>query len=72
MTDLSLPPCQEILSGLETCRVGVKDCLSEAVLQLEEGDAELLEASTILHYVGMFISHKGYHKHSYYLIKVGN
>ncbi|CAM6043783.1 unnamed protein product [Sphagnum compactum] len=29
----------------------------------------LLLAATILHYVGMFINHKAYHRHSHYLIK---
>eukprot|EP00271_Cylindrocystis_brebissonii_P013819 TRINITY_DN3413_c0_g1_i6.p1 TRINITY_DN3413_c0_g1~~TRINITY_DN3413_c0_g1_i6.p1 ORF type:complete len:758 (-),score=121.71 TRINITY_DN3413_c0_g1_i6:752-3025(-) len=59
----------EILAGLQTCRTGGKDCMSEAVQQLGESDAEVLEAATVLHYVGMFISHKSYHKHSHYLIK---
>lgn len=43
---------------------------SEAALLLNADDVELLEAATILHYVGMFINHKSYHKHSHYLIKV--
>lgn len=61
---------KQILGGLLTCKMGGEDCLSGAIQQLEvESDMEILEAATILHYVGMFISHKGYHKHSYYLIK---
>lgn len=60
---------EQLLDGLQTCRVGVKDCLSEAVTELGPSDREILEAATILHYVGMFISHKGHHKHSHYLIK---
>ena len=30
---------------------------------------ELLEAAAILHNVGLFISHSGHHKHSYYVIR---
>eukprot|EP00897_Mesotaenium_endlicherianum_P004785 jgi/Mesen1/4334/ME000022S03625 len=60
---------RELMAGLQTCRTGGMDCMSEAVAQLEPVDMELLDAATILHYVGMFISHKGYHKHSHYLIK---
>lgn len=61
---------QEILSGLQTCRTGTNECVSDVALLLNDGDADLLEAATSLHYVGMFINHKSYHKHSYYLIKV--
>ena len=61
---------QEILAGLQTCRSGTTECVSDIALFLDDGDAELLEAATILHYVGMFINHKAYHKHSHYLIKV--
>lgn len=61
---------QEILAGLQTCRSGSTDCVSDVALLLNNDDAELLEAATILHYVGMFINHKSYHKHSHYLIKV--
>ncbi len=44
--------------------------MSEVALLLQEDDIELMEAATILHYVGMFINHKAYHRHSHYLIKV--
>ncbi|XP_073390715.1 uncharacterized protein [Physcomitrium patens] len=60
---------KEILSGLQTCRTGTNECVSDVALLLNDGDADLLEAATSLHYVGMFINHKSYHKHSYYLIK---
>lgn len=61
---------QDILAGLQMCSTGTKECVSDVALFLNKGDADLLEAATILHYVGMFINHKSYHKHSYYLIKV--
>jgi hypothetical protein len=61
---------QEILEGLQTCKLGGRDCLSDVSLLLQDEDKELLEAATILHYVGMFINHKSYHRHSHYLIKV--
>nr|CAJ00559.1 exopolyphosphatase [Physcomitrium patens] len=60
---------KEILSGLQTCRTGTNECVSDVALLLNDGDADLLEAATSLHYVGMFINHKSYHKHSYYLIR---
>jgi exopolyphosphatase/pppGpp-phosphohydrolase len=60
---------QEILEGLQTCKLGGRDCLSDVSLLLQDEDKELLEAATILHYVGMFINHKSYHRHSHYLIK---
>ncbi|CAM6048324.1 unnamed protein product [Sphagnum compactum] len=60
---------KEILEGLQKCSTAGTDCLSDVVLLLEEGDIELLEAATTLHYVGMFINHNSYHKHSHYLIK---
>jgi len=61
---------QEILAGLQTSQTGSMEYVSEAALLLNADDAELLEAATILHYVGMFVNHKSYHKHSHYLIKV--
>jgi len=61
---------QEILVGLQECKSGGQDCVSEVALLLQEDDIELMEAATILHYVGMFINHKAYHRHSHYLIKV--
>lgn len=60
---------KDILAGLQMCSTGTKECVSDVALFLNKGDADLLEAATILHYVGMFINHKSYHKHSYYLIK---
>ncbi|KAG0575333.1 hypothetical protein KC19_VG337700 [Ceratodon purpureus] len=60
---------KEILAGLQTCRSGSSESVSDVALLLNNDDAELLEAATILHYVGMFINHKSYHKHSHYLIK---
>ncbi|CAK9190513.1 unnamed protein product [Sphagnum troendelagicum] len=60
---------KEILEGLQTCKLGGRDCLSDVSLLLQDEDKELLEAATILHYVGMFINHKSYHRHSHYLIK---
>ncbi|CAI5958881.1 unnamed protein product [Closterium sp. NIES-64] len=60
---------QQILAGMQTCKMGGSDCVSPMMALLDGNDFEVLEAATVLHYVGMFISHKGYHKHSYYLIK---
>lgn len=61
---------QEILVGLQTCRSGSTESVSDLARLLNKDDAELLEGATILHYVGMFINHKSYHRHSHYLIKV--
>ncbi|CAI5953321.1 unnamed protein product [Closterium sp. NIES-65] len=61
---------QQILAGMQTCKMGGSDCVSPMMALLDGNDFEVLEAATVLHYVGMFISHKGYHKHSYYLIKL--
>eukprot|EP00850_Spirogloea_muscicola_P018617 SM000172S03090 [mRNA] locus=s172:286416:292351:- [translate_table: standard] len=60
---------KQMLQGLQTCKAGGQACMAEIIAELNENDAELMEAATILHYVGMFISHKCYHKHSQYLIK---
>ncbi|CAM6008382.1 unnamed protein product [Sphagnum balticum] len=60
---------KEILVGLQECKSGGQDSVSEVALLLQEDDIELMEAATILHYVGMFINHKAYHRHSHYLIK---
>ena len=62
---------QSILAGLQSPSPGGSLCLTDAVASLEESDTELLWAATTLHYVGMFVDHKGYHKHSHYIIKVG-
>ena len=65
------PVClQQILAGMLTCRAGGQDCVPPAMRLLDSNDWEVLEASTVLHFVGIFISHKSYHKHSHYLIKV--
>ncbi|GAQ88727.1 exopolyphosphatase / guanosine-5'-triphosphate,3'-diphosphate pyrophosphatase [Klebsormidium nitens] len=60
---------KQILWGMQTCRTGSQDCCTELALSLDDNDCFLMEAATMLHYVGMFVSHTGYHKHSYYLIK---
>lgn len=36
---------------------------------LGEQDRELLEAASLLHNVGIFISHSAHHRHSYYIIR---
>lgn len=38
-------------------------------LGLDDADRELLEAGALLANVGLFISHSGHHKHSYYVIR---
>ncbi|MFN8005887.1 MAG: Ppx/GppA phosphatase family protein [Terriglobia bacterium] len=38
-------------------------------LQLAESNREYLEAASLLHNVGFFISHSQHHRHSYYLIR---
>jgi exopolyphosphatase/guanosine-5'-triphosphate,3'-diphosphate pyrophosphatase len=40
-----------------------------ARLGLEPADRELLESGALLANVGLFISHSGHHKHSYYVIR---
>lgn len=40
-----------------------------ARLGLDDTDRELLEAGALLANVGLFISHSGHHKHSYYVIR---
>ena len=44
------------------------DALGER-LGLDDADAELLEAGALLANVGLFVSHSGHHKHSYYVIR---
>jgi exopolyphosphatase/guanosine-5'-triphosphate,3'-diphosphate pyrophosphatase len=39
------------------------------ILKLKEDDYKLLEAASLLHDVGSYISYYDHHKHSYYLIK---
>ncbi len=41
----------------------------QPVHKLGKEEREYLEASALLHEVGLFISHSAYHKHSYYLIR---
>jgi exopolyphosphatase/guanosine-5'-triphosphate,3'-diphosphate pyrophosphatase len=53
ITDLAL----ELFDGLSTLH------------GLGEEDRELYEAASLLHNVGMFISHSAHHRHSYYLIR---
>ncbi len=36
---------------------------------LDEEDRELFEAASLLHNVGIFISHSAHHRHSYYIIR---
>ena len=40
-----------------------------ARLGLDDRDRELLEAGALLANVGLFVSHSGHHKHSYYVIR---
>jgi exopolyphosphatase/guanosine-5'-triphosphate,3'-diphosphate pyrophosphatase len=40
-----------------------------ARLGLGDADRELLEAAALLSNVGLFVSHSGHHKHSYYVIR---
>ncbi|XP_024367336.1 uncharacterized protein [Physcomitrium patens] len=60
---------KQILAGLQSCRSGSTEYVPDVAGLLNNDDAELLEAATILHFVGMFINHRSYHKHSYYLVK---
>lgn len=41
----------------------------QSIHRLGKEEREYLEASSLLHEVGLFISHSAYHKHSYYLIR---
>ncbi|MFB5652607.1 Ppx/GppA phosphatase family protein [Leptospira wolffii] len=41
----------------------------QPIHRLGKEEREYLEASALLHEVGLFISHSAYHKHSYYLIR---
>jgi len=42
---------------------------TQSVHQLDESARELLEISSLLHNIGLSISHTAHHKHSYYFIK---
>ncbi|HTV03063.1 MAG TPA: Ppx/GppA phosphatase family protein [Luteitalea sp.] len=44
---------------------------TQSVHHLSDRERELLEFGALLHDVGMHISHKSHHKHSYYLIQHG-
>ncbi len=37
--------------------------------RLHDEDRELFEAASLLHNIGMFVSHSAHHRHSYYLIR---
>lgn len=60
---------KELLEGLQRCKEDDQDCFSVAELPVDENYINLMEAAIMLHRIGMFVNHKGYHKHSYYLIK---
>lgn len=60
---------KELLEGLQRCKEDDQDCFSVSGLSVDENDINLMEAAIMLHSIGLFINHKGYHKHSYYLIK---
>lgn len=60
---------KELLEGLQRCKEDDQDCFSVAGLPVDENYINLMEAAIMLHSIGMFVNHKGYHKHSYYLIK---
>lgn len=53
----------QIVDGL----CGPDSCV-EAARSIDERARGLLEAGIMLHYAGMAVSHKGYHKHGYYII----
>lgn len=53
ITDLAL----ELFDGLHTLH------------GLDDEDRELFEAASLLHNVGIFISHSAHHRHSYYIIR---
>lgn len=57
----------------QVCRLALDifDCLAPAQ-DLSERDRELLEAATLLHDIGYFISYHQHHKHSYHLIRHAN
>ncbi|GLJ09935.1 hypothetical protein SUGI_0118610 [Cryptomeria japonica] len=65
----SVQLAKELLEGLQRCKKDGQDCFSLAGLSINENDIELMESAILLHGIGMHINHKGYHKHSYYLIK---
>eukprot|EP01018_Ginkgo_biloba_P028275 Gb_25325 [translate_table: standard] len=60
---------KELLEGLKRCKEDGQDCFSIAGVSLNENDIELMEAAILLHSIGMLIGNKGYHKHSYSLIR---
>lgn len=43
--------------------------MCEALLAMRAADWELMEAAALLHNVGLFVAHEGFHKHSWYIIK---
>ncbi len=56
--------------SLQVARLALQlhDALGER-LGLDDEDRELLEAAALLCNVGLFVSHSGHHKHSYYVIR---
>ncbi len=56
--------------SLQVARLALQlhDALGER-LGLDDEDRELLEAAAMLCNVGLFVSHSGHHKHSYYVIR---
>jgi exopolyphosphatase/guanosine-5'-triphosphate,3'-diphosphate pyrophosphatase len=56
--------------SLQVARLSLQlhDALGER-LGLGDADRELLEAAALLSNVGLFVSHSGHHKHSYYVIR---
>ncbi|KAH9306251.1 hypothetical protein KI387_010655, partial [Taxus chinensis] len=65
----SVQLAKELLEGLQRCKENGHDCFSTSGSSIDENDIELMESAILLHSIGMFINLKGYHKHSYYLIK---
>ena len=56
-------------SGASEASNGLEFPGSSGACGLLDDEAELLaRAAVLLHYSGMFVSHKGYHKHGYYVV----
>ncbi|KAL4202514.1 hypothetical protein AMTRI_Chr02g264010 [Amborella trichopoda] len=60
---------KEIFEGLKTCYEMSDTYQTRSVYCFDGKDYEYLEAAILLHGIGHFIGKKGYHKHSYRLIK---
>ncbi|OVA16837.1 Ppx/GppA phosphatase [Macleaya cordata] len=67
---LSVGIAKEIFEGLRKCDELTDHQINRRV-SLDEKDLEYLEAACLLHNIGLFIGKKGYHKHSYHIIKNG-